>query len=325
MNTDISTWFYTGEFPNGSQGKITAKYDFDVDWGDGSPLEHYNNSMGENRSNKRIPVKHQYHKLGTYKVTITGDCDNLFGYGMSGHDTCGDNSALGTAKDSDTLKYCLWGVQVPTDHKSPLKYGYGSFFGCENLKFIGYGVFENITECREVPHLYDGAVLSRIEPWMLQGGINLENIEYTFENCQMMEIDAQVFQNCPNVTKANHCFHRCNSLLSIPNGLFDYFPKLENVESCFKSCSNLTFVPENLFDNCPNITDFSYCFCGGQVANDYSYPRYMKITSSLPPMWERMNDSNFVTPTSFNDYATGCIKAKNYITALWQNPSWANE
>ena len=141
----------------------------------------------------------------------------------------------------------------------------------------------------------------------------------------MMEIDAKVFQNCPNVTKANHCFHRCNSLLSIPNGLFDYFPKLENVESCFKSCSNLTFVPENLFDNCPNITDFSYCFCGGQVANDYSYPRYMKITSSLPPMWERMNDSNFITPTSFNDYATGCIKAKNYTTALWQNPSWANE
>lgn len=318
MNANISTWFYTGKIPNGTDGRVPVKYDFDVDWGDGSPVEHYNNSMGENRSDKRIPVTHRFAKLGTYKVTITGDCDNLFGYGLY-------NGIGGSAKDSDLIRYCLWGVQVPADHKSPLKYGYGSFFGCEALKFIGYGVFENITECKEVPHLYDGAVLSRIEPWMLQGGINLESIEYTFENCQMTEIDPNLFQNCPNVTNSAHCFHRCDSLLSIPDGLFDYLTKLTTVESCFKSCTSLTYVPYKLFDNCTKITDFTRCFCGGKVGGDASYSRYMKITSSLPPMWERMNNPNYATPTAYGDYATGCTKASNYTTALWRNPPWANE
>lgn len=203
-------WFYTGDFRNGyktdADGNIlldangnkieefvTAKYDFLIDWGDGSALEHYDNSMattvyaskgGIYANRKYIPVQHTYLKKGAYKVTITGDCDNLYGY---------DGDVDKGAKMSNALVHSLWGVQVPTDSTSPLKYGYGSFFGCENLKFIGYGVFHNITECREVPHLYDGAVLSRIEPWMLYGGYKLQSIAYTFENCQMLTVDSKVF------------------------------------------------------------------------------------------------------------------------------------
>lgn len=61
-------WFYTGEFRNGyktdADGNIllnengnkieefvTAKYDFLIDWGDGSALEHYDrNSSTDNNS-----------------------------------------------------------------------------------------------------------------------------------------------------------------------------------------------------------------------------------------------------------------------------------
>lgn len=228
MNADISTWFYTGSFRNGSDGQITANYDFLIDWGDGSKLEHYNNSMAN--SNNRLPVRHNFAKTGTYKVTLTGTCDNLFGY---------DGNVNAGAKQSAALVHSLWGVQVPKDSTSPLKYAYGSFFGCENLKFIGFGVFHNITDCKEVPHLYDGAVLSRIEPWMLYGGHKLESIAYTFENCQMFTIDPDVFKNCVNVTNAEHCFHRCNSLIEIPTGLFDSMTKLTNVSVCFKSCTNI--------------------------------------------------------------------------------------
>ena len=45
---DISdTWFYTGSFKNGSGEPVTATYDFDIDWGDGSPIEHFDNTMAK--------------------------------------------------------------------------------------------------------------------------------------------------------------------------------------------------------------------------------------------------------------------------------------
>lgn len=107
------------------------------------------------------------------------------------------------------------------------------------MKYIGYGVFHNITECREVPHLLDGAVLDKIEKWILWGGHNLEKLDYTFENCQMRFIDPDLFQNCGKVTSMYHTFHRCNKLRTIPQGLLDYMPKLETVEICFKACVKL--------------------------------------------------------------------------------------
>lgn len=299
-------WFYTGEFSNGSEGNITANYDFFIDWGDGSKIEHYDNSMattvyaskgGMYSSRYYIPVKHTYATKGVYKITLTGDCDNLHGY---------DGNVNNGAKMSSALVHSLWGVQLTKDSTSPLKYGYGSFFGCENLKFIGYGVFHNITNCREVPHLYDGAILSRIEPWMLYGGVNLESLAYTFENCQMLSIDPKVFEMCSKVTNAEHCFHRCDSLLKIPDGLFDYMPELSNVSVCFKSCSHLTYVPQTLFDKCKKIKNARQCFCGGGVSGDNSYPSIMKITSSLPPLWNRNDDIDG------SRYAHGCTKSINY-------------
>ena len=243
---DISnTWFYTGSFSNGSDPEpVTATYNFSIDWGDGSQLEHFTN---ENAVNNFLPVKHTYSKSGVYRVTLTGQCDNLYGY---------DGNVNKGNKKSHSVSNWLWGVSVPKDSTSPLHYAYGSFFGCQGLKYIGYGVFHNIQKCKEVPHLYDGAILSRIEPWMLYGGTNIESIAYTFENCQMIEIDKDVFKNCVNVTNAEHCFHRCTSLVEIPTGLFDTLTNLTNVEICFKSCSNLLKVPYNLFDNCQKITKF---------------------------------------------------------------------
>ena len=318
-------WFYTGEFSNGytydENGNkrteyVTADYDFLIDWGDGTAVEHYDNSMattvfreydgsGYYNDRKYIPVRHTYSKKGSYKVTITGTCDNLHGY-HTGH----SNATSRGAKMSKALVKSLWGIQVPADSTSPLKYGYGSFFGCENLKFVGYGVFHNITECREVPHLYDGAVISRIEPWMLHGGEKLQSVSYTFENCQMYEIDPDIFKNCPNIEDASHLFHRCNVLKEIPDSLFENNTKITNLSCAFKSCSNVTYVPSDLFDNCPDIIDASECFSGGRADSDGAYPTIMKINSALPPLWNREGS------ISHSYYAHGCSNATNYKDAL---------
>ena len=56
-------------------------------------------------------------------MTLTGDCDNLYG-----HDE-GNTPGPYNAKNSHAVRYWLWGVVVPKNSWSPLKYGYGSFFG----------------------------------------------------------------------------------------------------------------------------------------------------------------------------------------------------
>lgn len=261
-------------------------------------MEHFDRSMQNGNANE-IPVKHSYLKPGIYRVTLTGDCDNLYGY---------NGIVSQGAKRSWHLVNCLWGVVVPKDSFSPLKYGYGSFFGCQTLAHVGYGVFHNIQPCKEVPHLYDGAVLKRIEPWMLYGGDNLENVEYTFENCQMLEVDKDIFKYCNKVTNANHCFHRCNKLKSIPEGLFDPMPELKSVNMCFQSCTDLVNVPSNLFELNVKITDFAYCFCGGRWNGDSAYNAQMAITDPLPEVWTRTN------VTSHRGYAHGCTTAANYAS-----------
>ena len=145
---------------------------------------------------------------------------------------------------------------------------------------------------------------------MLYGGYKLESIAYTFENCQMLDIDPDVFKHCINVTNGEHCFHRCDALLSVPTGLFDPMTKLQNVSVCFKSCTSLRSVPSTLFDKCKNITNFRECFCGGRYNGDGSYLAEMSITTALPQMWLRNN------VTSYGAYAHGCTKSPNYNQAL---------
>ena len=157
-----------------------------------------------------------------------------------------------------------------------------------------------------MPHLLDGAVLDKIEKWILWGGYNLEKLDYTFENCQMKSIDKYVFQNCSKVTSMFHTFHRCNKLQSIPEGLFDSMTKIKTVNTCFKSCIKLSSVPDTLFSNCKEINDFSYCFCGGGVNGDSNYSSKMQIKTNLPPIW------NTHPTASHSYYAHGCIYAKNY-------------
>jgi hypothetical protein len=54
---DLSCWFNTGNIPNdernddGSYSKfVKANYDFWIDWGDGTPMEHYDNKSPKARS-----------------------------------------------------------------------------------------------------------------------------------------------------------------------------------------------------------------------------------------------------------------------------------
>ena len=319
---DISSWFKTGEFPNGDE-MVKANYDFWIDWGDGKELEHYDlNSdrcpssdnetityLGQQKTydwTEYLSIKHHYDKVGTYRVTIHGICDNLFGYHMVDF----GNGMTKKPMKTNAIRNALYGILVPKNKTSPLKYAYASFFGCQNLNFFGKGVLDNLQNCKTLFHLFDGASVNYIYPNIFSGCSNVQYMGYVFEACTFSFIYQNTLKFTPNVTNCEHMFHRCIKIRQIPQGFFDYVPLCQNFNTCFKSCTSLKRVPSNLFDKCPNVTNVKACFCGGAIMGDNAYDEKMYI-SHIPPLWNtKPNIQNKLY------YAHGCTFADNYDIAF---------
>lgn len=113
----------------------------------------------------------------------------------------------------------------------------------------------------------------------------------------------------------NDAFNHCESLTSIPNGLFDYIKCYSFVDT-FYQCTNIEYVPADLFDICTpagstNVM-FASCFynCNG-------------ITSSVPELWNK----GYTPPRewafhAFDDCFYGCTNADNWedIPSPWRGP-----
>lgn len=97
---------------------------------------------------------------------------------------------------------------------------------------------------------------------------------------------------------ATYAFYDCDTLTSIPEGLFDNCTEVTDFSYCFRYCSALTSIPTGLFDNCTAVTDFSYCFF-------YCYA----LTSALPTLW--ISHASASHTYCFRN----CTKATNYADA----------
>lgn len=298
-------WFYTGGFDNMGE-TIYAKYDFSVDWGDGSPIDYYDNSKAVN---SYLPVRHLYKKKGVYTMTLTGTCDNLYQSGSTGYNP-----------RTTSLQECLWGIVLPKNCTSPLKYAHASFFSCFKLTYFGKNIFENLSKCKKLFHTFDGAGVQYFHEYTLYGANNLTNIQYGFEACKMKRISPNLFKWSPKITNMFHTFHRCDALEEIPQGLLDNLPNLTNLSWCFKACTAVVSVPQNLFDKCPNINNVSYCFAGGRInGGDLAYNSVMAIETNLPPLWDRqrmLQKWGKYNITSKDYYAKGCERSSNYNMAV---------
>lgn len=250
--------------------------------------------------------------MGVQRVTIYGKCDNLFGHWANTNSSGNDDSKKGDSDDKPkqtrAMRKTLYGVLIPKNRKSPLKYAYGSFFGFTILTYLGVDVFENLTECRTIRHLFDGTNLNYIYPNIFSTCQALEDVSYVFEACPISFIYHNIFRWTPNIKTLAHGFHRCIVIKEIPEGFFDYIPLCENFDHTFRSCLSLKKVPSTLFDKIPYIQTAKHCFSGGDYANsDHSYSHKMAI-EHIPPVW----DIERFKTTEFNDYAHGCVHADNY-------------
>lgn len=257
--------------------------------------------MDGNPAASTIDVKHSYAKRGIYRVTIQGTCDNLFLH----YAKPGVTTKVGRILN---LTKTLYGVLIPKGRVSPLKYAYGSFFGCEKLSYVGKGVFDNLSDCKTLAHLFDGAGIQYVYPNIFAGCPNVQDFSYTFQACPFKWLYSNIFRWTVKAETFDHTFHRCVVIDSIPDKLFHNIPLANSFEMCFKSCSSMTNVPKDLFDNCYYIKNLKQCFSGGGSGQgDNSYSPIMKI-NHIPQVWKKTN----LRGANFQDYAHGCIHAQNY-------------
>lgn len=117
------------------------------------------------------------------------------------------------------------------------------------------------------------------------------------EAANLVSVPSNLFSGVTKKSSLASCFYGCSSLLSVPEGLFDFDVEVdESAASCFESCTSLISVPSNLFAKHQEITDFWNCFWG------CSY-----IRTPLPELWVSHESA-----TSHTDCFHNCLNASNY-------------
>ena len=111
-------------------------------------------------------------------------------------------------------------------------------------------------------------------------------------------------------------FAYCEKLTEIPADLFSNCPQITRFEETFSNCVSLTSLPQTLFDNCLNVRSFAYTFVSCQ-----------NLEGEAIPLWERIengeeNDYSEGIPNGFSCYSS-CTKLSNYesIPAYWRQRS----
>ena len=245
---------------------------------------------------------HKYAKTGVYFITFYGDIDALKGHSGMDWDSGGGN------KRSRVLIETLKAVLVPKNYTSPLKYAPGSFFGCYNLEYISPNIFENLTNCKTLYHLFDGCKIKHLPNGLLKNCINLKDARFIFEACDIIEIPEDLFENCTELLSVRCAFHRSNKISRVPGNLFKNNHKITDIRKCFQACRSLVDFPEEIFDPCPDIIYASETFSKENMPG-YAPQQYI---TSIPPLWERKNEDGSYKVREYYAYAKACLDLPNY-------------
>lgn len=90
----------------------------------------------------------------------------------------------------------------------------------------------------------------------------------------------------------------CNSLTTIPEGLFDHCTKVTNFYGTFDWCSALQSIPAGLFDKCTLVTSFVYTFRACSLSGESPYTIINGVKVHL---YERyLYPQYFTAPTAYN-------------------------
>jgi hypothetical protein len=206
------------------------KFSYRINWGDGSSIQRVTNSTNQT---------HTYVSTGTYRIKITGICENLnFSF----------NTALRRIHSSDGL-----GFKGDIGLRSLNFYYcanlYGEFpTGLKNLQhlesfYLGFNNAPNIGK-----NAIGGVVTYSIPSNLFERCARLKDIAGVFSATSITSIPLGLFDPLVNLIDARAIFQACTGLTTIPVNLFRYNTNVAYYGRLFKDCTNLTGnIPENLF------------------------------------------------------------------------------
>lgn len=102
-----------------------------------------------------------------------------------------------------------------------------------------------------VTHVFGDTNTHQVEIKFKNG---LTSLRGCFQRCpNLVQIPADLFSDCSNVTDITDLFDSCSGLVQISPMLLSYFENLGALDNCFYGCSSLAMLPAALLTNCPNI------------------------------------------------------------------------
>lgn len=264
-----------------------------IDWGDGQTEE-----VDAKIDNLTVaPPNHTYTSAGTYEVRISGTVPELYSMiGFSDEQRVYLSRIKQWGKTGLTsLRYafyrCINIESLPSDTDESFagvtSFEY-AFKGCTGLKEIGEGFFANAVNAETFRSCFDQCFSLTSLPnrlfancrkatafvgtfWecpivelpadLFEDCIAADDFSDCFVNCTALRIIPEdLFANCTKATNFSYCFRNAQSLLNIPSGLFRNCTLAEKMIGVFTYCYSLTSIPEELFRNCPEVSSFAYCF-----------------------------------------------------------------
>lgn len=280
-------------------------YDFTVDWGDGtsSYITTWNQAQ-------RV---HSYSGFpaGDYVVKITG----VLTYWSFGSVT----TSRGKLKSIDQ-----WGDVGAINWNT-------GFDGCSNLISVSPGIPETLTV---LGAMFRGTTSLTSVPSNLfkPASTNRDCIRF-FQNSSITAIPENLFQGQTGILDLQEFFNNCDSITSIPSGLFSGI-SVNTFNGIFINCNGITTIPENIFstnistsdfnavfENCVNITSIpSNLFINNTGAINFNRAFLNTSITSIP---SSLFNSN-VNVTSFVLTFGNCLNLTSVPASLFANNTAVN-
>lgn len=274
-----------------------------VDWGDGSS-DRYEGFMDGDWVSHRYDVS----EPTSFLVTVSGEVQRLCAQDIpqqSGIVSVDHWGNLNTEEVDGAFYHLTTLKSVAGDTEgffSRITNCNSMFEGCSSLADLPGGLFRSgsgiVSFIGTFARCY---ALTSLPSALFEGCGNVTSYGSTFDNCfNLASLPDDLFSYSPLTRNMQNTFH-LSGLRELPEGLFAECPLITNFCETFRECNSLTSVPPGLFDNNRNVTDFGLTFLWCWKINCES--PYSIIDGKKVHLYERKDYPDyFVAPISYGGW-----------------------
>ena len=300
------------------RGRLRCK----VDWGDGSS-ERYE------VDNASDWVSHRYEasEPTSFLVTVSGEVQRLCARDIPQQSGIVSVEHWGNlnAEDVEGAFYHLTSLEsVAGDTEvffSRITKCDSMFEGCTSLTELPGGLFRSGSGIVSLNNTFmNCSSLTSLPPALFEGCGNAAEFDNTFAFCSSLaELPEDLFSYSPNASIFSNTFIQC-SIAEIPEKLFAENPYVTNFCRAFRECNSLRSIPSGLFDNNRSVVDFNMTFWG--CWNMKCESPYTVIGGKKVHLYERKDyPDHFIAPIYHNGwyYLDGVFTDQEAIVAAgWE-------